>query len=179
MTGRAAVVAAVAAALAVSCGPAHPERANPRTITDTARGVRYVVPAGWAAFDGEIRSPAGSLLTLRVYDLVEADKKFVAGLPDTLIPQLEEWAKYYYIVDGGPARSTTTIAKLPATQLDYPIRVRRSDPPSKVTYWIVTRKTRLFVLRAAYPATGLAEDEPVMRKVLDGWEFLETPPATS
>lgn len=175
---RIAGVAAVVA-LACSCGPAHPERVNPRTITDTARGVRYVVPAGWNSFDGEIRSPSGSLLTLRVYDLVEADKKFVAGLPDTLIPQLEEWARYYYIVDGGPARSMTTIAKLPATQLDYPIRVRRSDPPSKVTYWVVTRQTRLFVIRAAYPASGLSKDEPAMRKVLDGWEFLETPPATS
>ncbi|HZN55607.1 MAG TPA: hypothetical protein VFB67_09825 [Candidatus Polarisedimenticolaceae bacterium] len=165
-----------AAVLAAACASPHPERAAPRPITDAARGVRYVVPAGWSSFDGEIRSPSGSLLTLRVYDLVEADKEFVAGLPDTLIPQLEEWAKYYYIVDGGPRRASTTIASLPATELEYPIRVRRSDPPSKVTYWVVTRKTRLFVLRAAYPASGLASDEPVMRRVLDGWQFLETPP---
>lgn len=160
--------------VAAACGAPSRNTELERTVSDSARGVRYVVPLGWKPFDGEIRSPGGSLLTLRVYDLVEADKAFVAGLPDTLIPQLLEWAKYYYYVEGQPVRTATSVAGLPATELVYPIRVLPKDPPSKVIYWVVTRKTRLFVLRAAFPASGLAADEPVIRKVVENWAFLET-----
>ena len=164
---------AAGACLTVAACVTPPQKAtSDQTVTDRARGVRYIVPAGWKFSDAEIRSPQGSLLTLRVYDLVEADRKFVAGLPDTLIPQLREWAELYYRVEGEPVRTTTTVAGLPATELTYPVRVRPKDPPTKVIYWVVVRKTRLFVLRAAFPATELASEEPVLRKVVEGWAFL-------
>ena len=160
--------------VAAACA-AQPRKAETeQTITDRARGVRYVVPAGWKFSDAEIRSPQGSLLTLRVYDLVEADKQFVAGLPETLFPQLLEWAELYYRVEGPPVRTATTIAGLPATEMTYPVRVRPKDPPSKVIYWIVIRKTRLFVMRTAYPPSGLAQDEPTIRNVIGRWVFLDT-----
>lgn len=164
-------LAVLGLALAACGGGPRPED-SPRVVEDTARGVRYTCPAGWKSSDGEIRSKEGSLLTLRVYDLVEADKKFVAGLPDTILPQLEEWAKYYYVVEGAPTRTETSIAGLPATEWTYPIRIRPKDPPSKVTYWVVRRATRLFILRAAYPPLGLAADEATMRGVVEGWAFL-------
>ena len=164
----------IALLLTAACA-AQPQKAETeQSVTDAARGVRYIVPAGWKFSDAEIRSPRGSLLTLRVYDLVEADKKFVAGLPDTLIPQLLEWAELYYQVDGPPIRTATAVAGLPATELAYPVRARPKDPLSKVIYWVVVRKTRLFVMRTAYPPSGLAQDEPLIRKVIDGWVFLET-----
>ena len=173
MIHRVGIAAAATLLVASACGTPKPKTETERTVVDRARGARYVVPEGWRAYEGEIRSPAGSLLTLRVYDLLEADKRFVAGLPETLVPQLREWAEYYYIMDGAPSRMEARVGGLIAMRLEYPIRVRHRDPPSKVTYWVVTRKTRLFVLRAAYPAVGLAVDEPVMRKVVDGWAFLE------
>jgi hypothetical protein len=166
------VLALASLAVTAACTSRPPTTEAERTVTDAARGVRYVVPAGWDPWEGEIRSPAGTLMTLRVYDLVEADREFVAGLPDTLMPQLLEWAKYYFVVDGPPTRIETTVAGAPATELSYPIRVRPEDPPSKVTYWVVRHGTRLFVLRAAYPARGLAADEPAIRKVVDEWAFL-------
>lgn len=164
---------ALASLFAVACGAPAPKTEAERTVTDTARGVRYVAPEGWKVTDGEVRAHDGSLLTLRVYDLVEADKRFVAKLPDSLIPQLREWAAYYYRVEGPPTRTETTVAGLPATELTYPVRLRLKDPPTKVIYWVVIRKTRLFVLRAAFPADSLAADEPVLRKIVDGWAFLE------
>jgi hypothetical protein len=170
VTPRRAGLLLLLALAACARGP-RPED-SPRVVEDKARGVRYTCPAGWKSHDGEIRSAAGSLLTLRVYDLVEADKKFVAGLPDTILPQLEEWAKYYYVVDGPPTRQETTIAGLPATEWNYPIRIRPKDPQSKLTYWVVRRQTRLFILRAAYPPLGLAADEAAMRDVVQGWAFL-------
>ena len=139
---------------------------------DHARGVRYVVPEGWKNHEGEVRSPGGSLLTLRVYDLVEAQKTFVAALPDSLIPQLREWAELYYLVLGEPTRQSVTVAGIPATELVYPIKVRPKDPPSKVIYWVVKRETRLFVIRGAFPASSLSADEPVLRKIVEDWTFL-------
>ena len=172
MNRVAAALAAGACLLAAAC-VAPPKKADTdQPVTDRARGVRYIVPAGWRFSDAEVRSPHGSLLTLRVYDLVEADKKFVVGLPDTLIPQLREWAELYYKVEGEPVRTQTTVAGVPATELVYPVRVRPKDPPTKVIYWVVKRNTRLFVLRAAFPATELAAEEPVLRKIVEGWTFL-------
>jgi len=166
-------LASVALLLAASCA-AQPRKAETeQAVTDRARGVRYIVPAGWKYSDAEIRSPHGSLLTLRVYDLVEADKHFVAGLPGSLAPQLLEWAELYYRVEGPAVRAPTTVAGLPATEFTYPVRVRPKDPPSKVIYWVVVRKTRLFVMRTAYPSSGLAEDEPIIRNVIARWVFLE------
>jgi len=167
-----AVVFIAASIVLAACGSSSETPIAERTVSDTARGVRYVVPAGWKHNDAEIRSRSGSLLTLRVYDLVEADKKFVAGLPDTLIPQLLDWAKYYFIVEDKPTRAETTVAGEPALELTYPIRVRPKDPPSKVTYWVVRHGTRLFVLRAAFARESLSEDEAVVREVVAGWAFL-------
>lgn len=172
MTGRAALALSGLFALA-ACGASGADTGEARTITDRARGVRYSVPPGWKSYDGEVRSPAGSLLTLRVYDLVEADKRFVRGLPDSLVPQLLEWSKFYYYVIGEPKRVNASVAGLPATEFIYPIKVRLKDPPSEVIYWVVIRKTRLFVIRGAFPASGLAADEPVLRKIVAEWAFLE------
>jgi len=168
--GRA--LAAFALLALAACGASTPKSEAERTVSDPVRGVRYVAPVGWKTFDGEIRSPAGSLLTLRVYDLVEADKKFVAGLPDTLAPQLLEWAQFYYVVEGEPVRTGTTVAGLPATEFVYPVRVLKRDPPTKVIYWVVRHENRLFVLRAAFAARSLTLDEPVMRDVVAGWQFI-------
>jgi len=174
MTRVAQALVALALLSAAACTRLPEKAETEHEVSDSARGVRYVVPAGWKFSDAEIRSPQGSLLSLRVYDLVEADKRFVAALPDSLIPQLKEWAELYYRLEGEPVRTATAVATVPATELTYPVRVRPKDPPTKVIYWVVVRKTRLFVLRAAFPADGLAKDEPIVRKVVDGWAFLET-----
>ena len=77
-----------------------------------------------------------------------------------------------YVVDGPPTRSEATVGGEPATEFNYPIRVRKGDPPSKVTYWVVRHGTRLFLIRVAYPAKALVADEPVARAVVEGWSFL-------
>lgn len=168
-----APILCVALVLTVGCAGTRSTTEAERTITDRGRGVRYVIPEGWKNYDGEIRSRNGTLLTLRVYDLVEAEKGFVAGLPDSLVPQLLEWSEFYYIVLGEPTREAASVAGLPATEFVYPIKVRPKDSPSKVVYWVVVRKDRLFVIRGAFPAAGLAVDEPLLRKIVETWAFLE------
>jgi len=164
----AACLVASVAALA-GCGAGQGEA---RTVDDVERGVRYVVPEGWRVIDGEARSRHGSLLTFRSYDLEGADSQFVAGLPDSVAPQLEDWARQYYMVEGPAARGETTVGGLPATVLTYPVRVRAADPLSKVRYWVVRKEKRLFVLRYVHPPDAPQADEASLQSLLTSLSFL-------
>jgi hypothetical protein len=166
---RSATLALASLAVAAACGTA-----GPLTIEDAERGCRYVVPAGWIALDGELRSPQSSLLTLRVFDLADADREFLAGLPESIVPRLEEWARTYYIVDGEPGRAETTVGGIAALELAYSARVRAGDPVTKVLYWVVRPGQRLFVLRAVLPARAIVQDEPALRAMLASWVFLDS-----
>jgi hypothetical protein len=164
--GVGAAITLLAATLACTSGA-------PRVVEDVARGCRYVAPPGWLVLDAELRSRATSLFSTHVYDLVGADRRFVAQLPESLVPQLEEWARTYYIVDGEPVRAEATLGGRPALELTYRIRVRDQAPSSKLTYWVVRHGDRLFVLRAAFAPAGLSADEPAVREMLSTWTFLE------
>ena len=161
------IVLTACLALAAGCA------SGPRTVEDPERGCRYVAPAGWMVFDGELRSPSSSLLTLRVFDLREADRAFRDGLPDTILPQLEEWAKSYYVVEGQPQRAEAKLGGLPALELTYAVRIRADDPPAKLVYWVVRPGERLFVLRAVFPPRAVERDEAAVRGMLETWSFLD------
>ena len=167
--------ALVAASLLLppGCGPGAPTQ-----VTDRERLCQYDVPSGWMRFDGELRSRHSSLLTVRVFSLDGAASVFVKGLPDSLLPQLEQWTRSYYIVEGEPERHETPLAE-PALELNYRVRVRPQDPPLKLSYWIMRHGSRVYVLRAAYTAPGLATDEPAVRALLASWKFLEEAQATA
>ncbi len=155
-----------------ACGGSGLAPAKDRGIEDRERGVRYTLPAGWLRFGKDLRSPNRSLVTLQVHALEGADRKFVAGLPDTLLPQLEGWTKYYYVVDGEPSRSEAVIGGEKALEITWPVRTRQKDPKTRVTYWVVRHGDRLYVLRVAY-APGLAEkDEAEVRSLLASMAFL-------
>lgn len=160
----------LAALAAPGCAPA-----KPRVVEDTARGCRYEIPPGWTAFDGEIKSKSTSLATIRVFDLEDAERGFLARLPDSIVPQLLDWAKSYYIVEGEPARGAATIAGETALELTYPVRVRPESPPSKLIYWILRHEDRLYVVRATFAPGSLEADEPAIRAWLTSWSFLAQP----
>lgn len=167
-----ALALAVSAAGAGACAP-RPKSVQERTVTDRERGCRYVVPERWLSFDGEIQSLSGSNLSFHVYELTGADPKFVERLPESLYPQLFEWAKYYFVLDGPASRVRTNVGGLRAVEVTYPVRVRRDDPPTKTTYWVIRRGSRLHVLRAAYAAAALEADEKSVRELVGTWEFVE------
>jgi hypothetical protein len=171
------IVAAVA--LLASCSPPPPRSLAERTITDRERGCRYVVPERWLSFDGEMRTTSGSNLSIHVYELTGAEPRFVERLPDSLVPQLLEWAKYYFVVDGPGQRVFTKVGGLNAFELTYAVRVRADDPPTKTTYWVIRRGSRLHVLRAAYAWKTQIEDERAVREAVGTWEFVEPAPLAS
>jgi hypothetical protein len=160
---------AACAAMLAACGGGGNEA---KTVDDAERGVRYVVPPGWTPFDGEARSSHGSLFSVRVYELQGADSGFLAGLPDSVVPQLEDWARQYFVVDGPVVRGETTVGGLPAAVLTYPVRVRAADPISKLRYWVVRKDERLFVLRFALPPDAPPDDEASFQELLSSFSFL-------
>ncbi len=172
---RAAVAAIVLASLAAGCASEPP---GPRTVEDRERGYRFVLPAGWRMIGYDARSDGKSLLTIDVHSLVGADPSFVAGLPRTILPQLEGWTLYYFVSDEPPVTRETEIGGRPAFEAVYRIRVRPADPPSLAEYWVVRNDNLLYILRATYPP-GLAEaDGEAVREILASWRFLEaTSPA--
>ncbi len=163
-------MAAVLAAIALA-GCAAPSLKD-RTIEDHERGYRFVLPPGWRMFGYEARSPTGSLLTIDVHSLVGADKEFVAGLPQSIVPQLEAWTLYYFTGVGKPATSETTIGGAPALEVDYSIRIRPQDPASRAEYWVVRNGWLLYVLRATYPPGRADLESPEVRSVLASWTFI-------
>lgn len=173
--GPLSVALAFSALAAGSCEP-RPKTAQERTVTDRERGFRYVVPERWLSFDGEIQSLSGSNLSFHVYELTGADPKFVERLPESLYPQLYAWAKYYFLLDGPPTRVRTQVGGLRAVEVTYPVRIRRDDPLTKTTYWVIRRGSRLHVLRVAYAAGALDADEKSVRELVGTWEFVEPAP---
>jgi hypothetical protein len=166
---------AIVAALAVACAG----EGAPRVVEDLARGCRYRVPKGWLELGGELRSPASSLFTIRVLGLEGGEGRFVDGLPESIVPQLEEWARSYYVLGGPPARVEASVGEVPALELSYRIRVRPQDPESKLTYWVVRRDSWLYVLRAVYAGPAIAADERAVREILASWAFLEGGPGSA
>lgn len=168
---RAALLGLVASVLTGCDLPAPPPAE--RTVEDRARGYRIVLPPGWRIFDNEARSANGSLLVVQANSLVGADSKFVAGLPETILPELEAWALYYFAVVEPPERRRLLIGGEPALEVRYGVRVRRTDPPSRVDYWLVRHGDLLYILRGTYPPTRVVPDGDALREALSTWTFVE------
>ena len=168
---RAALMAVPALVLTLACGLGPPSEEQ-RRVQDTERGYRFVRPVNWFVLNKEARSPSGSLLTIRVLSLEGAERHFVEGLPETLFPKLEEWAKYYFAVVEPPTRREASVGGVPAVEMVYPVHVRVTDPQAQVFYWIVRRREQIYLLRAAIPAGAAAKDEPALRSLLASWRFI-------
>lgn len=144
-----------------------------RVIEERERGYRFVLPEGWKTFGYEVRSPGGSVVLVDVHSLKEAEKKFVEGLPETVLPQLEAWTLYYFDIVGDAVKRTAKVGGQPALEVAYSIRVRPSDPPSKAEYWVVRNGDLLYLIRATYPAARVETDGHGVRELLGSWTFTQ------
>jgi len=163
-----------AVALVVSCGGAAiPE--EKRTIVNEENGYRFVLPLKWSYWGSEIRSQTGSLFTIQIHPLEDSSQEFVAGLPHSAIPQLEIEARAVFGEVGKPTIRDSTVGGVAGIEVELPVRVRPSDPLSKLNLWVARRGEKLFVLRASYPAGKSEVDEPAVRALLGSWRFLDGP----
>jgi hypothetical protein len=158
---------------AASCGEPPVKTVEQRTYVSRESGYRYVAPVGWDVLRGEVRSPSKSLISIQVASLENADETFVADLPDSYMPQLEGWTKYYFSADGTPTTSPATLDGVAALEVSWPIRIRPADPAGKVVYWVASNAGYLYVIRAVFPAGSFELDEPSVREFLASWRFTE------
>jgi hypothetical protein len=147
--------------------------ATARVIEERERGYRFVLPEGWKTFGYEVRSPGGTVVLVDVHSLKEAEKKFVEGLPETVLPQLEAWTLYYFDIVGDAVKRTSTVGGRPALEVAYSTRVRPSDPLSKAEYWVVRNGDLLYLIRATYPAARVERDGHGVRELLGSWTFTQ------
>ena len=167
------LVALLLAAALVACSLGPESAEGERWVVIPGIGCTFQRPALWTHFLEEVRSPAGSVLSVQTESLVEGDPRFLAGLPDTLIPQLEEWARYFYQVVEAPTRREIDLGGAPAMELRYRIRVRTADPPSSVTYWVARRGDQVFILRLVHPPRAEEADAAAVQEILTTWRFID------
>lgn len=156
------------AVAAVACGgPEGP----PVRYENAEAGYGYELPRRWVLLADEARSPKGSLFTVKVHSLEGARQSFVAGLPETIIPQIEEWTQYFFGTPGEPERGTAIIGGEPAVRLTYMVTIRAGWDRTRVDYWIVRHGSLLYLLRAVYAAGREETETPAVLRLLESWRF--------
>lgn len=173
LIGLATLVAA-----SVACSAPRPERLTleQRTVVDEERRIRYIVHENWLPMDATMKCILdGSFLSIHVYSLIGAQKQFVAGLPDSLDPQIDAWARHDYLVLNEKEIGATTIGGLPAREIRFETRSRNDDPPGQLFFWIVRNRTYLYVIRASFRPDALPDTPSEVRAILDSVAFLEPP----
>lgn len=177
MTRALAALAAVAL-LAFGCESEFRELPlEMRTIEDTRRGVRFVIAQGWQGYDRGMRANDGAFISYDVWDLVEAKRSWVDDLPDSLYPQLDEWAVHDFLVEEGSRTvSTGTVGSEEATVVSYGIRTKPEDKPGSLRFYILRKGERLWVVRTVLPPWAWEHSREAIDEILATFEFLPPPP---
>jgi len=138
-------------------------------------GYRFTVPHPWVTFGEETRSPSGSIFTIEIKSLVDADPTFLAELPDSILPQIEARTRYYFTVVEPMVRSDAAIDGRKAALVVYPVRVRPEDAQQEVRYWIVLEGDALFLLRATLTPPQIDSDRADAQKMIESFRFVQPP----
>src|SRR6185295_13144845 len=142
-------------ALSLACGG----DSGPRVLDRPGLGYRVPVPERWVVLGEVLKSRDNSQLSFRVHSLEGAERRFMEGFPDSLIPQLEAWAQASFGLVDAPERAIARIDGVDALELVYPVRARAGVPPSKLIYWVARSEGRAYILRATIPAGAPPSDE--------------------
>jgi hypothetical protein len=178
IAARSVLLGAGLLALAACSAPPPPESLERRAYESPTGGYSVMVPAGWKVLQGEARSPNGTLVTVKVLSLENADQAFVDGLPGSIVPQLEAWARYFFQVVEPPTQTPTTLGGAPALRVVYPIRIRPGDPQGQAAFWVAQNGVNLYVVRVTSPMGVAASDEAGVRELVDSWTFTGLAPTS-
>lgn len=166
------------ALVVLACGGPQPVKLSleERTIVDETRRLKYVADPNWIPMDANLRCVLDdSFISIRVHSLVDAQADFVRGLPQSLYPQMDDWAKHDYLVDPDRKELVSTVGGLPARELRYVVRTRPEHGPGDLRFWLVRHENYLYVFRMALRPDHGAERIAEVRSMLDSVEFLKTP----
>jgi len=173
---QSALVGAILLAVTVGCGQQDNLPPEKRTFVNPDTGYRYVVPPQWEFLRGEVKSPGGSLFSVQTLSLIGGDETFIADLPYSMVPQLEEWARYFFSVEGSPVMRRVTLDGEQALEVTYRIRIRPVDPQSKVVFLVARKGDNVFILKMTYAPGMVEQDEEGARALVSSWRFGEARP---
>jgi hypothetical protein len=147
-----------------------------RTVEDSRRGVKFVIAQGWQGYDRGMRANDGAYVAYDVWDLREAKRTWVEELPDSLYPQLDEWAAHDFLVEGGRTVTTGKLGVEDASVVAYTIRTKPDDEPGSLRFFVLEKGERLWVIRAVMPPWAWEHSRGAIDEILATFEFLPPPP---
>lgn len=149
-----------------------------RTFDSEALGCRFEFASDLAAGPNFVRTKHGAFLTIERHSLFEADKEFVAGLPDVLFSQV-----LIQLTQGYPgltelARRETVLGGRPALHVELRGQAGGSNQWTRLEIDIAATDEWVWVLRAYYPEPSDRADEAALEQVRATMSFLPSrPPA--
>lgn len=158
-------------ALALTVGCSEPAA---RPVSFTAFGFETVAPPGWRYADGEMTNHR-SYFSLRTEDLDGADPAFLAGLPESIEPELANWTRNDFGSPTPGGRADVTLSGLPALRVDFSASVRSGRATTQLRYWILHRGERLYLFRAVFPAGRFERDAPAVDAIVAAIRFAPLP----
>ncbi len=142
-----------------------------RWASFAAFGFETVVPPGWRYADGEMTNHH-SYFSLRIEDLSGAAPDFLAGLPESIEPELANWTRNDFGSPTPGARAAVTIAGQPALRVDFNAIVRAGRAASLIRFWILRRGDRLYLFRAVFPSGRLERDAAACDAIVAAIRFV-------
>lgn len=160
--------------LASACTPSPP--GPPVRVSFDDYGFSLAHPGGWLVVAGEVQSRHGTHFEVKVISLEMAQRDFLAGLPQTITPELLNWTKFRFNVVGEGVEGSDTIGGVPAMTMRYDARVRAGAEVTTVRYWALRRADLLYLFRTVFPPGRLEPDGPLVDAMLHSIEFSAAPP---
>lgn len=139
-------------------------------------GCRFDYPSGMTAGPNFVRNSLGSLLTIERHSLQNAQKDFVAGLPDVLFPQVRIQLDQNYRDLEETSRAPVTIGGRRGLEVRLMGKPGRSSLASVITVDIAATDGWVYVIRSYSPETRDAVERPLFEQVRRSLRF-DAPPS--
>ena len=138
-------------------------------------GCRFEYPSTLTPGPNFVRADSGSILTIERHSLYQANREFLAGLPDVLFPQVMIQLRENYTEIVESSRTKVTVDGRPGLEVVLRGQPNKRLPPTIITILIFANDEWAYVVRS-YSAEKLdSEDRPQFRRVRETWKFLPAP----
>jgi hypothetical protein len=131
-----------------------PERAFERPDL----GVRFTYPSRLVAGPNFVRARSGAVLTIERHSLFDAEKEFVAALPDSLFPQVQIQLDQVFRELTEVTRRHIQLAGRPALQVELTGKSGNQRASTLILVDIVATDEWVYVLRNTIPGNEVERD---------------------
>lgn len=140
-------------------------------------GFKLMMPPDWMNIADDIQNRHATQLTFKLENLVGAEHNFLAGLPVSIEPQLNNWTKFHFTDVVEKSRGDATVGGLSAWTITYESKVKAGADITIVRYWVVEKGDLLYLFRVVFPPGREPEDGPLAAHMIEALEFIEYPKA--